>query len=499
MDSQDKKCFKTAIYTRISRDDEDAGTIVKSESDSIYSQKELIESFVRRRSEFIVERIYADDGYSGTSFERPGFIKMMEDIYNGLIECVIVKDLSRFGRDYIEVGRYIQKIFPSLGIRFVAVTDCYDSLNDHMNETSLMIPVKNFINDAYCRDISEKVRSQQKMKREKGFFIGSFAPYGYMRDSVNHHLLVPDPYAARVVRWIFRLKLLGMGISSIAKQLNEAGILSPYGYKQIQGEKYQTPFADGGSATWSAVAVERILRNEVYVGMMVQGKVEKVNYKVKNFVKKPAHTWVRVEGTHQAVVSQDDFLLVSRLLHSGTRKIKGGSFSHELAGLVSCADCHSSMVRRGDANGDLSRAYFVCGQYHQGQGCMRHGHQEQSVREILIQVLRLFCLGSHTNNMHKQDNIAAINRDRELFEQKEAWQKLHEECMRKVDRVRKRLCNLRDGLWEDQIKGILSKDEFICLYEIYHMQQQKLGKVIEKQGQLPMINEAVDTQVQNRL
>ena len=189
--------------------------------------------------------IYVDDGYSGTSFERPGFRRMMEDVYAGLVDCIIVKDLSRFGREYIEAGRLIQKIFPALNVRFIAVTDRYDSLTADYNERALVLPVKNFVNDAYCRDISDKVKSHQKIKRENGKFIGAFAVYGYQKDPEDRNHLVPDGYAAGVVRSIFGWRLGGMSATAIAEKLNILGVLSPMEYKRAQGGHYSSGFAAG--------------------------------------------------------------------------------------------------------------------------------------------------------------------------------------------------------------------------------------------------------------
>ena len=187
---------------------------------------------------------------------------MMEDMKAGWVNCVIVKDLSRFGRDYIEAGRLIQKIFPSACVRFIAVTDHFDSLTASYGETALMLPVKNFINDSYSRDISVKVRSQQKIKRENGEFIGAFCMYGYKKSERKKNMLVPDEYAAYIVQWIFHWKLEGYSNSAIAERLNRYGVLSPMEYKRLRGERYLTGFATGMWAQWSAVAVKRILANE---------------------------------------------------------------------------------------------------------------------------------------------------------------------------------------------------------------------------------------------
>ncbi len=187
---------------------------------------------------------------------------MMKDIEAGHVDCVIVKDLSRLGRDYIEAGRLIQKTFPAFSVRFIALTDHFDSLTADYNETSLVVPVKNFVNDSYSRDISGKVRSHQKIKREKGEFIGSFTVFGYKKSEDNRNQLVPDDYAADIVKKIFAWKIEGYSNLAIAKRLDEMGILSPMEYKKLRGEKFQTSFVTEAKARWSSVAIKRILTNE---------------------------------------------------------------------------------------------------------------------------------------------------------------------------------------------------------------------------------------------
>lgn len=192
-----KNIYRACVYTRLSRDDGD-----KPESDSIANQKALIRDYLQKHSEIQIVSEHSDDGFSGVNFERPGFKEMMDEIRNGEVDCVVVKDLSRFGRNYIEAGNYIEKVFPFMGVRFIAINDNYDS-NDQSQADSLVIPFKNLINDAYCKDISVKIRSQLEIKRKKGEFIGAFVVYGYLKDPNDHNKIIVDTYAAEVVRAIF--------------------------------------------------------------------------------------------------------------------------------------------------------------------------------------------------------------------------------------------------------------------------------------------------------
>lgn len=301
---KEKDLYNVGIYLRLSRDDSNSGknkTIQgdgKLESNSIHSQRELTRSFVHSHKDMELYDIYVDDGYSGANFERPEFKRMMEDVYARKVDCIVVKDLSRFGRDYIEAGRLIQKTFPTFHVRFIAITDHFDSLTANDIESSFLLPVKNFVNDSYCRDISEKVKSHQKIKRENGEFIGAFTVYGYQKDEKNNNRLIPDNYAAAIVRNIFAWKLDGMSTLAISKKLNKMGVLSPMEYKNSKGEKYTTSFSTKVKAEWSPVAVKRILVNRIYTGILEQGKSEKINYKVKQSRKKEEKEWIKVEGTH---------------------------------------------------------------------------------------------------------------------------------------------------------------------------------------------------------
>ena len=282
-----KNIYDTGLYLRLSKDDADVDGSKKTESNSISSQRDILRAYVQSHEDLQIYDIYIDDGYSGANFERPEFQRMMADVRAGKVNCVLVKDLSRFGRDYIEAGRFIQKTFPALNVRFIAVTDGFDSLYADKTDSSLILPIKNFVNDSYCRDISMKVKAQQKVKRMEGKCISAFTVYGYKKNPEDKNSLVVDEYAADIVRKIFAWKIAGTSLGAIAEKLNATGILSPMEYKKSLGMKYYTGFEGSSTAKWAAASVKRILVNPVYIGTMVQGKQEKVNYKVKKRIDKP--------------------------------------------------------------------------------------------------------------------------------------------------------------------------------------------------------------------
>ena len=353
--SDDIKKYKAAIYIRVSKDDGD-----KMESNSISNQRTLIRSYLENKPDIEICSERVDDGYSGVSFDRPAVKAMLSDIRDGSVNCVIVKDLSRFGRNYIETGRYIEQLFPFMGVRFIAINDGFDSACKQSQADDMIIPFKNLINDAYSRDISVKVRSGQNIRRLRGDYIGAFPLYGYFRSEENKYKLEIDHFAAMTIRDIFRWKIQGMSNQGIAKRLNTMGILSPLEYKRMLGWAYSTSFQLQPVAKWSAASVMRILKNEIYTGTMIQGKESSPNYKVKKRFKKPQTEWIKVADTHEAIISKDDFFLVKRLLAADTRTSPHNDDLHLFSGLLKCGDCNHGMVRRPVKSGGKTYVYYMC-------------------------------------------------------------------------------------------------------------------------------------------
>ena len=299
--------FNAAVYLRLSKEDGDVTDGGKTVSNSIANQEELVRDYLKSQADIRVYSVYKDDGYSGVNSDRPQFQKMIEDIKSGAVNCVIVKDLSRFGRNYIESGRYIEKIFPMLGVRFIAVNDHYDSLSEDSG-ADMIIPFKNLINDAYCRDISIKVRSHLDMKRKNGEYIGAFVAYGYRKDPEDKNRLIIDDYAAGVVRDIFDMKKKGMSHYSIARKLNGDGILSPLEYMKSQGINLNTSFHRRSKSRWSHSSVLRILQNEMYTGTLIQGKTGTPNYKIKVRSDKAEEAWVKIPNAHEAIIPKSEIV-----------------------------------------------------------------------------------------------------------------------------------------------------------------------------------------------
>ena len=470
------KIYNAAMYLRLSKDDEDRDGRIKTESNSIGSQRELIRSFIREHDDLELYDVYVDDGYTGSNFDRPEFQRMMGDIEAGKVDCVIVKDLSRFGRDYIEAGRYIQKTFPALSVRFIAVTDHYDSASADMGESSIVLPVKNFINDSYCRDISIKVKSQLDVKRKNGECVAPFAVYGYCKDSADKNHLVVDEYAADVVKKIFGWKMDGMATSAIAEKLNDLGILSPKEYKKSKGQNYRGGFSGAGCAKWSSIAVKRILTNEVYLGHMVQGKTEKINHKVKKCIEKPHNEWIKVNDTHEAIISEDTFVTVSNILKADGRISPETEAINPFMGILFCGDCHEQMIRRINRYKGTSKTYYICSTKNRGEGCSRHSIEEETLKSIVSETLRTY-VNTFIDEAQLFEKARALETN---FEMIGSYDKEIERLKKEQDRY----YGLCSALYEDLRKGVIDKDEFTRLHKDFEEKAKEKEDAIKKQEQL---------------
>ena len=467
------------MYLRLSRDDNDIGDVadkkggVKSESNSIGNQRDLIRAYIHEQQDIELYDIYVDDGFSGSNFDRPEFKRMMNDVEAGRVNCVIVKDLSRFGRDYIESGRYIQKVFPALGVRFIALTDHFDSASADAGEKGIVLPVKNFINDSYCRDISTKVKSQFEVKRKNGECLAPFPSYGYKKSEDNKNQLIVDEYAAEIVKKIFEWKIEGMAISAIAEKLNGLGILSPKEYKKSTGMNYKGGFAGSVKSGWSNSTIKRILTNEIYIGHLIQGKTEKINYKLKKTVEKSKEDWVRVENTHEAIISEDSFEIVQNLLKSDNRVSLVNEEGNLFTGILFCGDCMEQMVRRVNHYKNSQKIYYICSTNNRGEGCTRHSIEEKKLKAALLEAIRRYA------NFFLEE--------RRVFEKSLEFETNFETIVRydsEIARLKKEqdkyyfLCS---GLYEDLRNEIITKEEFERLHGEFKRKAVELEDAQNKQ------------------
>jgi len=383
METNNQVIYNADFYLRLSREDGD-----KAESDSITNQRALLMDFLSSHPDIHLHKVRVDDGYSGVNFERPDFMAMMESIKKKEINCIIVKDFSRLGRNFIETGKYIEKVFPFMGIRFISINDNYDSIQPRTSSDSLLVPVKNLMNDAYCRDISIKIRSQLDIKRKMGECIAPFAVYGYEKDPLDKNNLIIDEIAAGTIQDIFKKKLEGYSAQTIADWLNGMGVLSPMEYKRYKGSSFSSPFKRNAKAKWTAVAIYRILKNPVYTGTLVQGKRSTPNYKIKRQVEVPRERWITIENAHEPVISREMFGNVARILGADTRTSPTEEMVFQLAGLVYCGDCGRSMVRKNNAGSNKPYFYYICSGYKQKCGCTSHSIRDKILEEAVLNTLQ---------------------------------------------------------------------------------------------------------------
>lgn len=456
--------YKAIKYIRLSYTDDKT-----TESDSVANQRKLIDDFIERHPEIEAVDEKIDDGYSGVLFDRPAFQEMMRQIEEGKANCVIVKDLSRLGREYIETGRYMRRIFPAYGVRFIAINDNVDTENDSADD--LTVSVKNIMNEAYCRDISVKTRSALDVKRRSGDFVGAFAVYGYLKTGDKHKSLVVDPYAADVVREIFRKRLDGYSALHIAEDLNRMGILSPLEYKRSEG----LPYAKGGytdrkDCKWSATTIIRILQDETYTGTLAQGRKSTPHFKLKELENKPSSEWIRVENAHEAIIDKNDFDLVQRLRRLDTRTSPKTDKVYLFSGILICGCCGSRMTRKTNHYKDKEYHYYFCTNGKKN-GCASSVMVKE---EDLVECVQS-SIKSHIENVASLDTLLSsishecINRE------------LAREYTGQINSNKKRLAQIESykaKLYENLVSGILTKEEFLIYKQKYNADIELLQKAI---------------------
>ena len=470
--------YRTGIYLRLSQGDEDIDGWEKQESNSISNQRLLLEGFIDAHDDLKLVDVFIDDGYTGSNFNRPEFKRMMASMEAGNLDCIMVKDLSRLGRERIGVDELILKTFKQYGVRFIAVSDNYDSLTANRGETHTIIPFKNLMNEQYNNDTSIKVRASQQVKRMNGQFIGAFAPYGYKKAEDNKNLLVPDPYAAGVVQGIFAKKLAGVSAMGIVKILNKNGVLSPSEYKTKCGEKYNTSFKGAGQSKWSAKTVIRILKNVVYIGTLAQGKRTTVSHKVKKEIEVPECDWIVYENAHEPIISKMDFDAVQILMTRDTKAVVGQDEAYMYAGILYCGDCGSSMVHRKERYKGQEYVTYICSNYNRNSSgvCSRHCIRETDLDEIVLGELQ-----GYINSMCDCEKVLAhldklnVNYDEAVAHDKEI-------ATLKAELTR--FSALKSALYQDLQDEIISKEQFTRYREEYTSREQELELAIRQQEEI---------------
>ena len=463
--------FNAAAYIRLSREDGD-----KIESNSVGNQREFItRSVTQNLSDVNIIDYYIDDGFTGTNFNRPGFQRMLHDIDVGIINCVIVKDLSRIGRNYIDTGTYLERYFPSHGVRFIALND---GIDNYEQSYDISMPIKNIVNAQYSRDISKKVITSIRTKQEKGDFIGAFAPYGYMKDPKNKNHLIKDEYAATVVERIFKMYASGMGQITIARTLTEEGVPCPSIYKKTQGMKYQNGMRMELTKYWTYSTIHNILKNQVYAGNMVQHKADMSRFRTKQSAILPESEWIVIKDTHVPIISQELFDTVQMMRKRNYRSVKQFEKPHALATHLQCADCHRGMCRVKDTHG---RYILRCTTYHRwGRNlCTPHKIYQDVLEKIVVNEINSFIAKiNDLDQKIKKPQYANISNRENINNQ------LNEIAIR----IEKNLAR-RKSLYEDYKDGMISRDEYFSFKQQYEDDVNSLeaqaNVLKEKKAQTP--------------
>ena len=446
--------WQVGAYIRLSKEDGD-----KAESDSVANQREIIKAYVKDHPDMEIVDFYIDDGFSGTNFARASFERMIEDIRRGIINCVIVKDLSRFGRNASLAGQYIDDFFPRHGVRFIAINNNHDSMSQNGNAMTncIMLGVTNVINESISATTSVNIRGTLNLNRQQGLFIGSHAAYGYSKDPNDHHHLIIDEDAAPIVRRIFEEYLSGKAIIAIAKSLNDNGIPCPSVYKTLKGQKYRQPSNPDGKALWSDRSIRRILEHQIYCGDMVQGKREKISYKIKQIKDVPKEDWIIVENTHEPIISREDFAKAQALLNSGIRRSPKTKQVDLFAGLVRCADCGRGMNKKTNTHSYGTYQYYRCATRRKMSttACTNHTIRIDKLEAAVLKAIQnLIAVAIEFDEV-----IGKLRNDN-----RRCTQATHlESALRTEQTAREKTMRLMTELYPDWKNGDLTKEEYTRL------------------------------------
>ena len=464
-DKEKKVLFKAGLYARLSHEKEE-----NIERGTIETQMELMKNYVKDHEDIVIEEEYYDASFTGTNFERPDFQRMIEDAKTGRINCIIVKDLSRLGRNYVEMGNYIERVFPFLNVRFIAVTDDFDSFRPG---TDLMMPLKNIVNEFYAKDISKKVSTAHRRKWTTDEYMCGFAPYGYLKSKTEKNRIVVDEATAENVRLIYKLFLEGKGYTPIAKYLNEQGIMSPLMYLKSLG--YQQNVKTNG--VWTKTTVKSILTNQAYIGSAVHGKV--VIEKYNNI---PLHAtdpseWVIVENTHEPLVDKETF----EKAQERVEEISDAYFAKEftkhppneknlLKGKIVCGDCGKGM--RLSPRTTKSYVYF-CGTFSDGvnPACSRHRIDQEDVNKAVFAQI----------SNHMRCCIDALSVIRELNARSSGLKKydVYEKAITRQRRELEKVNRKFSELYGDYSEHLINESEYLTLKQQYLLKSEALKKEID--------------------
>lgn len=472
---KDSKPWRAAIYIRLSKEDGD-----KSESNSITNQRNILMDYLsqQRDIEFIGE--YSDDGESGATADRPDFQRMLVDIDTKKINCIIVKNLSRFSRNMGVTINFITEYFPEIGLRFISLDPKYDSAIDDIGEAEklLNISVHGFMNESYLATTSSSIKKTLDTNRKKGLFIGSFAPYGYLKDPGDRHRLIVNEETAEVVRTIFKKYSAGESILGITKYLNNTGIPNPSTYKKMNEPTYCHGSSNINDGLWSDKTVRRILQNEMYIGNMVQGKNKKISYKKKKCKATPRDKWYIVENTHQAIIDNDLFCKVQERFNSGSRSSPVTNRVDLFSGLVCCADCGRIMSKNTKKNSNKTYVYYKCttSKKLSPTACTSHTIRADELENTVLKTIQ----GMINIAIEQEEALKIIEKSSKRKTEFSSLESNRKKLLSEQEKIKLKLFRLYDNR-ED---GIINDEQFCDYKNIYSKQSADIDnqiKVLDRQ------------------
>ncbi len=463
------KVWYVAFYIRLSREDKRG----KDESESITNQRLILTDFLEQQNdcdEYVYVNEYVDDGVSGTTDEeRESFQRLLADIRKGKVNCVIVKNLARSFRNHGDQSYYLGDWFPRNNVRFISLyQQSVDTYKDPQNAGNIAVPVQGVLNEEHARGTSESVRRTFDAKREKGLHIGSFAPYGYIKDPRNKNTLIIDEEAAENVKNIFVWFLGGMSKNAIIRKLNENGILCPSAYKKSKGLKYQNPHTAGGSPLWSAVSVGDILRNRVYIGDMVQGRYRTKSYKIHIQERVPEDEWFIVENTHDSIISRKDFENVQTLLMKDTRTAPGKNKLYLFSGFLRCGDCGKGMSRSKAGN----NVYYYCRTYKNQSktACTKHTIKHKELEQSVLQsIKKMVYIAIEFSGITARIHAAPSQQKQSVRLQ---------ELLKSKEKELARITYYKRSIYQDWKDGEITHKDYSEMREEYEQQTEAMNRII---------------------
>lgn len=474
---EEQSIYHTAGYIRLSI--EDSG---KTDGYSLANQEKLVKDFIADQQDMRLYRLYIDNGATGTVFERPAFDEMLQDMKDGKINCIVVKDLSRLGRNYLEAGNYLEQIFPFFRVRFISITDGYDSNSPDVTDESLIIPLKNIINEGYAKDISQKITTSFEARKKQGQFMGKYPVYGYLKDPENKNHLIVNPETSGIVKRIFQMRDSGMALGAIASQLNEEGIPSPARYLWLKGLSKEERHKD---SYWDRTNVKRLLTNKMYLGMLVYGKERTSFAKGIKRQRVPESEWKYVPNAHEAIIDQELFDSVQRKLEGAKQNFLNMTGINEdyqpenlFRGRIHCSDCGRAMkmtkfvTTRKDGSTDRYAVYECCRRKQLydlscPQRSIRKSIIDKTVEEAIRFHIRTF--------LDTEQVIAKLNRSPKGRAAASNIQNHIREKQRRITKIER----LSTGIYEDYREGILDEEEYLAIRRQYGAEKEELLKEVD--------------------